>query len=250
MNYRDMGELAAERGGLAAWLHDRPQMPYLLPFFAYVLIMAPGALGHFAGLDWTALWRTYHPLIYPAESLAAALLLWALWPFYTRIRWTHLRIGALVGLLGTFVWVGTEYLCQHVGLTSRPNPTEFYIPDVMLDARWKIWGYLCVRVVGPTLVVPVMEELFFRDFLMRVLIRGSHFEDVPVGAWTWLSFLGMCILFGMNHGREWPEGVLYGAMMGVLLIRTKSLGSCIVAHAVTNWTLYLYVIYRGDWQFM
>jgi membrane protease YdiL (CAAX protease family) len=38
--------------------------------------------------------------------------------------------------------------------------------------------------------------------------------------------------------------------MGLLLIRTRSLGACILAHALTNLTLYLYVIYTGDWQFM
>ena len=46
------------------------------------------------------------------------------------------------------------------------------------------------------------------------------------------------------------SGVVYGLLMGVLVIRTKSLGACIVAHGVTNFTLYLYVIYTGDWQFM
>jgi CAAX prenyl protease-like protein len=99
-------------------------------------------------------------------------------------------------------------------------------------------------------MVPVMEELFFRDFLMRAFIRGAHFQDVAVGTFSWFSLLGVAALFGLNHGSEWPEGVVYGLMMGVLLIRTRSLGACIVAHGVTNFTLYLYVIYTGDWQFM
>ena len=60
----------------------------------------------------------------------------------------------------------------------------------------------------------------------------------------------MSLAFGLNHGSEWPEGILYGLLMGLLLLRTKSLGACIVAHAVTNWSLYLYVIHQGDWQFM
>jgi membrane protease YdiL (CAAX protease family) len=60
----------------------------------------------------------------------------------------------------------------------------------------------------------------------------------------------MSVLFGINHGSQWPAGILYGLLMGVLLIRTKSLGACIVAHGVTNLSLYLYVVYTGDWQFM
>ena len=63
--------------------------------------------------------------------------------------------------------MGVEYACQHVGLTARPDPTKFYNPDLLLPTTAARWTYLCIRIVGPTLVVPVMEELFFRDFLMR-----------------------------------------------------------------------------------
>jgi CAAX prenyl protease-like protein len=73
---------------------------------------------------------------------------------------------------------------------------------------------------------------------------------VAVGTFTWFSLIATSLLFGVNHGKMWPAGIAYGLLMGVLLIRTKSLGACIVAHGVTNFTLYLYVIYTGDWQFM
>jgi membrane protease YdiL (CAAX protease family) len=72
-----------------------------------------------------------------------------------------------------------------------------------------------------------------------------------VGTFTWPALLGTAAIFGINHGFAFfLPGVAYGLLMGVLLIRTKSLGACIVAHGITNWTLYLYVIYTGDWQFM
>jgi CAAX prenyl protease-like protein len=74
---------------------------------------------------------------------------------------------------------------------------------------------------------------------------------VPVGTFTWGSLLGMSVFFGINHGPAFFfAGLVYGLLMGVLLIRTKSLGACIVAHGVTNFTLYLWVIYYGAWQFM
>jgi CAAX prenyl protease-like protein len=124
----------------------------------------------------------------------------------------------------------------------------------MLPQQWQRWAYLCIRVAGPTLVVPVMEELFFRDWLMRILVGGVAFEEVPIGKFTWTSLIVMSLFFGINHGMPpsgpFVAGVVYGLLMGILVIRTKSLGSCIVAHAITNWTLYLYVIYAGDWQFM
>ena len=166
------------------------------------------------------------------------------------IRWTKLHWGILVGLFGTLLWIFIEYACQHIGLTRPSDPKNFYIPDQELSQVWQRWAYLIIRIAGPTLVVPVMEELFFRDFLMRALIRGERFQDVPIGQFTWFSFIGMSLFFGLNHGAQWPEGILYGVLMGLLLIRTKSLGACIFAHATTNLTLYLYVVFAGDWQFM
>ena len=226
-------------------------MPYLIPFFAYVALMAPGGMfGHAFGLDWEALWKQYHPLIYAMENLLAAFFLWAFWNHYTRIRWTHLPLGVIVGLFGTLLWIGIEYFDQHIGFSKVPDPATFYNPDVMLPVAWHRWAYLAIRVAFPSLVVPFMVELFFRDFLMRALVRGARFQDVPVGTFTWFSFIGMALAFGVNHAAQWPEGIAYGLLMGALLVRTKSLGACIVAHGVTNCTLYLYVIYSGDWQFM
>ncbi len=254
VNYRDTGSATptgiTTTGAIATWVADRPQLPYLIPFLAYVGLMAPATFGHLGGIDWEQLWRDYHPLIYFLQNASAAVLLWCFWDYYAHIRWTHLALGALVGLAGTVVWVGIEYSCQHLGLSKIPDPAKFYNPDLLLHTTAARWTYLCIRIVGPTLVVPVMEELFFRDFLQRALVRGARFEDVPIGTFTGFSLIAMSLLFGINHGAEWPEGIAYGLMMGILLVRTKSLGSCIVAHAVTNWTLYLYVIYRGDWQFM
>jgi CAAX prenyl protease-like protein len=122
------------------------------------------------------------------------------------------------------------------------------------NGTWRV-VFLVIRVAGPTLVVPVMEELFYRDFLMRAFIGGSRFEDVEPGTFvrgdwkSWLSVVGTAAVFTASHIQR-PSAFLWGLMMGTLMVRTKSLGACIVAHAVTNLVLYLWVIWSGDWQFM
>jgi CAAX prenyl protease-like protein len=246
-NYRELDLAPSPARAGPQWLASRPEMPYIIPFFAYVVFFLPPAIS--PALD--AFWKAYHPLFYLAKTLTAAGLLWYFWPYYTRIRWTHLPLGAALGVIGTVVWITSTLLAQHIGIGAAPSPSDLYNPDLQLAAHWQRLTFLCIRVAGPTLVVPVMEELFFRDFLMRALIRGAHFEDVPVGAFSWMSLLGMSVLFAVNHGAGMLlPGFLYGLMIGLLLVRTKSLGACITAHAVTNWTLYLYVIYTGHWQFM
>jgi CAAX prenyl protease-like protein len=245
-SYRDTGPSDVEPRGLRAWFEDRPQLPYLIPFMAFVGLMMPATFGE----SWKTLWWDYHPLVYLAKTLAAAILLIVFWHHYTPIRWSKLKLGFLVGLFGTVLWIGVEYATQWIGLHGPPDPADVFNPDIRLPDFWQRMGYLVIRVAGPTLVVPIMEELFFRDFLMRAMVRGARFQDVAVGTFTWFSLIGTSILFGINHGAMWPAGIAYGLLMGVLLIRTRSLGACIVAHGTTNFTLYLYVIYTGDWQFM
>jgi uncharacterized protein len=252
-DYRTGGDLAekATKSRTADWFSQQPQMPYVIPFFAFLLVMVPGTFGNWGGIDWKTLWNDYLPAVYSTKTVIAAILLWYCWPWYTQVRWSRLGLGAVVGLIGTVVWIASEYACQHVGFAHAPDASAIYDPDQMLPNSWARWAFLSMRVAGPTLVVPVMEELFFRDFVMRALIMGVRFDAVPVGTFSWFSLLGMSALFGINHGWNFfIPGFLYGLMIGVLLIRTKSLGACMVAHGMTNWSLYLYVIYTKDWQFM
>jgi CAAX prenyl protease-like protein len=245
-SYRDTAPPEPELRGFRAWLDDRPQLPYLIPFMAYVALMLPATFGE----PWSTWWKEYHPFVYAGKSIVAAVLLILFWHHYTPIRWTKLPLGFVVGLFGTVLWIAVEYGSKFVHLHGAPDIKDLFIPDRDIAGHWQRVAYLIIRVAGPTLVVPIMEELFFRDFLMRAMVRGARFQDVPVGTFTWFSLIGTSLLFGVNHGVMWPAGVAYGLLMGILLIRTKSLGACIVAHGTTNFTLYLYVIYTGNWQFM
>ena len=52
-------------------------------------------------------------------------------------------------------------------------------------------------------VVPVMEEIFWRAFLLRFVI-DEHFEQVPFGKFSWLSFAIVTVAFTFSHSR--PTG--------------------------------------------
>jgi len=102
-------------------------------------------------------------------------------------------------------------------------------------------------VVGAVIVVPLMEELFWRAFLIRWLVRAD-FKQVPVGTFSWPSFAVTVVLFGGEH-REWLAGLICGAMYNWLLYKRKDVFSCVVAHAVSNAALTAWVLARGDWKF-
>ena len=107
--------------------------------------------------------------------------------------------------------------------------------------------FIGFRIVGAVLVVPVMEELFWRAFLIRWLVN-EDFRRVPVGTFTWSSFGFTVALFGLEHD-QWLVGLICGALYNGLLYRTRSVWACVVAHAASNAALAAWVLARNDWRF-
>lgn len=103
-----------------------------------------------------------------------------------------------------------------------------------------------VRLAGAALVVPLMEELFWRSFLLRWLVRPD-FRRVSLGTFTVQSFLIATVLFGLEHNL-WLSGLVAGVAYTALLYRSKNLWSCIVAHGVTNLALGVHVLVTQQWH--
>jgi CAAX prenyl protease-like protein len=103
-----------------------------------------------------------------------------------------------------------------------------------------------IRVFGAAVVVPLTEELFWRSFLIRFLIKSSY-TSVPLGSFTLLSFVATVVLFGLEH-HLWLAGMMAGVAYNLLLYKTGRLWPCIVAHALTNLILSIHVLVTREWQ--
>jgi CAAX prenyl protease-like protein len=175
-------------------------------------------------------------LLYPLRVVAVAAVLWRLrgdlpWQSF-RIRPTAVAIGA-----ATFaVWMALAPVAD-AGTGDDPN---------VLGWPWSA-AWLVVRVVGATVTVPIAEELFFRGFVIRRCI-GPDVDAVPVGAFTWLSFLLSSVAFGVLHGDAWVAGTLAGMLFALALYTRRSLDDAVVAHATTNALLSGYVVATGSWS--
>jgi uncharacterized protein len=107
---------------------------------------------------------------------------------------------------------------------------------------------LTLRTMRAALLVPVLEELFWRGWLPR-WIQDTRIERVPLGRYTTFAFWATAVLFAAEHGPYWEVGLVAGAVYNWWMRRTRSLGDLILAHAVTNLVLSLYVIGAKDWRF-
>jgi len=106
---------------------------------------------------------------------------------------------------------------------------------------------IATRTLGSTLVVPPLEEVFYRSFLYRYFARPD-FLSVPLNRFLPWSFLATSAVFGLSHF-QWLAGILCGLAYQGLVLRKDRLGDAMTAHAITNFLLSLWVIGRGAWQF-
>jgi CAAX prenyl protease-like protein len=211
---------------------------------AYILPM-----GVFLAFTWAqGEWPSTYAQCYVLKTIATAVALFLLWSRYTAIRWNALGLGLLVGVLGTVQWIGMQLLLQKHVSFFHPSADAFNPITHFPDPTRRI-AFIAVRMIGAVVVVPVMEELFWRDYLWRQIIAPNDFKLAKVGEWSLAPFLIVAGIFSTVHGNWWLTAIAWGLLIGVLLVYTKSLGACIVAHATTNLLLAIYVLVYHDWAF-
>lgn len=223
----------------------RDDVAYVLPMLTFL------AFTWLGGSAWVKSHVPHaYPISYVVKTVVVAGLLVAFRRHYTKVRWDYGWLGAIVGVVGVFQWVGMQlWLQQHVPFFAPPPPETVFNPfrDIASDnARL---AFLAVRIAGAVLLVPVMEELFWRDFLWRQVLAPNDFKLASVGEWGWAPFLGVAFAFAFVHGNWWLTSIVWALMIAGLLVYTKSLGACIAAHAVTNALLAAYVLKTHDWAF-
>ena len=109
------------------------------------------------------------------------------------------------------------------------------------------WLMVVVRIAGAAVVVPIMEELFWRSFLLR-WIEKSDFQSVLPAAVRLQSMLIASVLFGFEHN-QWLVGIIAGVAYSFLYMRQGTLWSAIVAHAVTNGVLGVWIVRSASWTY-
>jgi CAAX prenyl protease-like protein len=206
--------------------------------------------------------------LYPVKAVVVSLVLVILFRQYDELRfsdWKNLTstaVSIVVGLVVFVLWINMAWTTQDVvlvihdsakklglGLVWTPkNPSALagYDPFQLQNAATR--NFLVIsRIIGAAVIVPVMEELFWRSFLLRYLV-ANDFTKVAVGTFTWGSFAAVALLFGLEHDYL-IAGVMAGVAYNLLAVYTRSIAQCVLSHGVTNLVLGIYVLTTGKWQF-
>ncbi len=216
-----------------------PEWPLWLPMAVFMAIIWVGSF-----------FADSLPYAYLARTFIVGGLLIVIWKHIPKITWTHLGLGVIVGVVGTVQWIGMElgliYLVGREGFKLGPlqlvsNIDKFYdYPAAFADPNM-LYAFLAVRLLGPVLVVPIVEELFWRNWLWRTIIAPADIRLARVGEYDRNAFWLVPVAFAFVHV-QFLTAIVWGLLIAWLLVRTKSLGACIVAHALTNLLLGLWVL--------
>ena len=235
LTHKKSGSIVNTKKNTPQILLAKPWLPYVAPFVLFLLLTEPARY-----------FPTLVPLLYVVKTLLVAAALWFFRHQYKKDYAPRLSFGEFIlaiccGLLVLVLWIVPE------GIFYQFAPGDGFNPYAMTTSKTAAIALIAVRLAGAALVVPVMEELFWRSFLMRYLI-DVDFRVVAIGAYSALSFFGTAVLFGLEHHRI-IVGIIAGLLYGLLLLRQKKLQGVTVAHAVTNLGLGVYVISTGSWAF-
>lgn len=232
---------------MSEWPSVNPAFYRYIPFAVYITFIALDQVIRFlAGQGFLILGETTLYYLYPVKVLVVGYLLYRYRKEYRELTFKEMAnfpatlavCGA--GLLVFFLWIQMDWTSAVTGTPQGFNPT--LLPGRAGQALMTLF-----RVAGAVLVVPIMEELFWRSFLIRYIV-DSNFEKVRIGTFTWGSFLLTTVLFGVEHDYIYA-GMMAGVVYNLILYKTRSLAQCVLSHAVTNLALAVYVISTGNWQF-
>jgi CAAX prenyl protease-like protein len=180
---------------------------------------------------------------YLAKTIVGAWFVWSLWPAISEMRWAISWEAVAAGIFVFAFWVGLDGHYPTFGKAGAPwNPHEHFATGSALA-----WFFVVVRIAGSSIVVPPLEEVFFRSFLYRYIIKVD-FLSVPLGKFHATAFLVTSVIFGFEH-HEWLAGILCGFTYQGLVCWKNRLGDAMTAHAITNLLLGLWVVWKGAWQF-
>ncbi len=237
---------------------------HVLPLAVFMLLLMPYALTGWP--EWNhpdAPWWRHYPTqwMYPLQSLIAIGLLLFFRKNY-ELKWSRgVLFGALMGAVGIGFWIlptqlhswlglegDQEGVLKYLGVMPRTdgfNPRD--LADEFGGSVGVYWASLTMRFFRAVVVVALVEEIFWRGFLMRFLLDPDRdYWKVPFGKPAWITYLVVTGAFMLAHAPvDYLGAFIFGSLMYWVAVRTKSLLACVVMHGVANLLMGWYAIEFG-----
>lgn len=230
--------------------NTQQERAYVAPFILFMVLLALGEIVTklFEG---QAFWAVATPRywVFPLQTiLCGAALAWH-WQSYQWQPPARVLFTVGIALLVFLIWVSPQEVFGFPARRDGFHPAFFGRQGVVP------FLHIALRFLRLVIVVPLLEEIFWRGFLLRYLIH-QEFTRVAFGTFQWKSFTIVAILFALAHwgvdfwpGPDFCPALITGALYNIVAYRTRQLSSCVLAHAVTNLLLGIYIMRTAQWGF-
>ena len=220
---------------------SRAALARVVPFAAFMVLLAiRGAVPEDGSWGIDPRW------LYGVTVLVVGGLLAWFWREYGELvsqtlpTLAEAALAVAVGLVVFGLWINLDAPWMRLG-----EPSAGFVPKDANDQL--LWPLIAVRWIGASLLVPVMEELFWRSFLMR-WVQSPQFESVAPQQVGLKAVVLSTFVFMLAH-TLWLAAIIAGLAYAWLYVRTGKLWVPIIAHAVTNGVLGVWVLQTQRWAF-
>lgn len=248
---RRVGRMAASIDCIDRIHNDGPDRPWRTCVVPLALFLTAGAIeptpagGGIAG----AMGIPYiaYPWLHAVRLAATVAMLVSCWPAIYRWVGRPSWWPPLLGLCLVVPWIMLAGFQRDAGWAVSAIERSAFDPFAHFGSgSLAAWGFLFVRGMGLVVVVPIVEELFLRGFLMRYVIR-ENFWTVPFGTLTLASAGASTLYAAFAHPAEAVAAVAWFAVVSGIAAATRRPIDAILAHAATNLALGAYVLATGNW---
>lgn len=237
---------------------------HIVPFVVFMGFLMLLQLAIVPAIGWdhplAPWWRRYpEQWVYPLQVITCFVLLLKWWRVY-EFRWRarDVVLGIVFGAVGIGFWLLPTTLYDFFGMSGEPRGLEKWLglaartdgfdPGVLGNPAG-YWFSLVMRFFRAAVVVALVEEIFWRGFLMRFLLdREGDYWKQPFGKPSWLSFVVVTGLFTAAHAPvDYAGALVYGSLTYLLCVLSKSLSACVVMHATANFLMGCYIMAYGKY---
>jgi membrane protease YdiL (CAAX protease family) len=219
----------------------RPDIVLMGPLLAYILLL--GLVGLVP--------VTWQPAAIVARGVGSLAVVWLFRRHLPPLGRPHWIIAIALGAFAAWGWSAGQQLFDHLGLGGRlplmPGQRAVVDPRGELGSAELFWATWSLRMLVAVVAVPVVEELFWRGFLLRALIDWHHFDRLPLGHFAWVSFVGTALISTFQHPDNWVVSIFCWLLFNAVFVWTRSLLCLMLLHGFTNLVLYLIEWRVRDW---
>ena len=262
----------APKGSAKAKAMNIAAARHALPFVLWLGIMALAHAMHLTTGSTSEIAESLNLIsdagMYTVRTVLCVVALFILrpWRYYGALQKKNILPAIGIGLAVFALWVGFEtelfkkiapglaelyerWCVDPFGALGELRETSAEISAANTPYAPAIcgWPLTIFRLIGSALVISVIEEFFWRGYLLRTA-KTPDFLDLDVGYYNPLIFFGVAIVFGLEHV-EVVAGAITGVIYGFLYIKTRDIWAASIAHITTNLALGIYVLATGKWWF-